>query len=99
MVVVLGALTLLSTVLALAQPGPEAEAARPVTDTASGSSLDAYLTVLARDLTGRGPTLALRSFWSRQLAGGTSRAKLTDLVSRTDFAADLQVRAAYAQVL
>jgi len=96
---ILAALTLVSTLLALAEGGTQTAAARPRTETLSGSSLDAYLTMVSRDLTGRSPTPAVRSSWTRQLAGGMSRDRLTDLVSRNDFAADLQVRSAYAQVL
>ena len=59
----------------------------PAPTTLSGSSLDAYLTMVSRDLTGRSPTPAVRSSWTRQLAGGMSRDRLTDLVSRNDFAA------------
>ena len=37
------------------------------------TTLDTYLTMVARDLTGRSPTAALRSSWTRRLAEGRPR--------------------------
>ena len=93
------ALTLVSTVLALAHDGTVTTSARARTDVPARSLLDPYLTVLSRDLTGRSPTPAVRSLWTRQLAEGMSRSELADGVSRKDFASDLQIRSAYARVL